>query len=103
MLDAPATVGEGGGQIGLGQLYRLNQGDVKEAEACLSEALLTADLCVFFHLSRCVREGAGVSGARAGLYCVPTGALGRARAGKGGGDGGGGDSEGSAFVAALHE
>lgn len=28
-----------------------SQGDVKEPESCLSEALLTADLCVFSHLS----------------------------------------------------
>lgn len=38
-------------KIGLGQLHLLSQGDVKESESCLSEALLTADLCVFSHLS----------------------------------------------------
>lgn len=38
-------------KIGLGQLQLLSQGDVKESESCLSEALLTADLCVFSHLS----------------------------------------------------
>lgn len=38
-------------KIGLGQLHLLSQGDVKEPESCLSEALLTADLCVFSHLS----------------------------------------------------
>ena len=35
----------------MGQLHLLSQGDVKEPESCLSEALLTADLCVFSHLS----------------------------------------------------
>lgn len=34
------------------RLHLPSQGDVKEAESCLSEALLTADLCVFPHLSR---------------------------------------------------
>lgn len=38
-------------KISLGQLHLLSQGDVKEPESCLSEALLTADLCVFSHLS----------------------------------------------------
>lgn len=82
MLDIPATV-EG---IGVGQLYRQSQGDVKEAESCLSEALLTADLCVFSHLSCCVREGACVCvcvGSGGVAVCMPLGALGRARAGEG--------------------
>ena len=39
-------------KISLGQLHLPSQGDVKEPESCLSEALLTADLCVFSHLSR---------------------------------------------------
>lgn len=38
-------------KICLGQLHLLSQGDVKQSESCLSEALLTADLCVFSHLS----------------------------------------------------
>ena len=38
-------------KIGLGRLHLPSQGDVKEPESCLSEALLTADLCVFPHLS----------------------------------------------------
>lgn len=39
--------------MSLGQLHLLSQGDVKGPESCLSEALLTADLCVFSHLSQC--------------------------------------------------
>lgn len=71
----------------MGQLHLLSQGDVKEAESCLSEALLTADLCVFSHLSCCVEESARVRARacwelrRAGLRATG-GALGRARAGE---------------------
>lgn len=79
----PSGCGGGGGS--LGQLHLLSQGDVKEAESCLSEALLTADLCVFSHLSCCVWESARARARwglrRAGLHATG-GALCRARAGE---------------------
>lgn len=92
MLDIPATVE----MISVGQLYLRSQGDVKEAQFCPSEALLTADLCVFSHLSCCVREGAHVRVSlerRCGCWHA-TGRIG-ACACRGG--------DGAAFVAALHE
>lgn len=82
----------------MGQLYLQSQGDVKEAESCLSEALLTADLCVFSHLSCCVREGMRVRVCwvrRCGCLHA-SGRIGACACR-------GGDSEGAGFVAALHE
>lgn len=82
-------------KISLGQLHLLSQGDVKEPESCLSEALLTADLCVLSHLScqaMCLCVCVGVEGCLFACQLVHLDVRVKVR-----------DFEGSVFVVVLRE